>query len=101
MEFLSELPVEYKKTILIGYFSVVLLIFAAFMNFLFTMKYGTINGNWGGPLTVVPMVMATIFFYYVLIKTFRDKKIKDNFVLINTAFIISLLINLLINIGIP
>ena len=67
MELLNNLPVEYKRRILMGYSSIILISLAFFLNY--TMKYRTINGNLGFSLATGVFMMAVMVFIYYSIKT--------------------------------
>ena len=84
---IRELPDDYKKTVLIGYFSITLLFISTSMEIIFNAMYGTINGNWGGYLTISILLLACILFFYFTIKIskIKDKTVQTNFIVIITA----------------
>jgi hypothetical protein len=43
-----KIPNNYKNTILIGYFSLLLYLITVFFDLIFNLVYGTINGTWIG-----------------------------------------------------
>lgn len=98
MDVLNELPEKYRKPVLIGYLSLILLALGVLLNGIVTKIYGTINGNWEGHLIVGIMLMMGIFCFYFLIKTFRvkDEKAKKHINLINILFVTIVILNFLL-----
>jgi|GEM_PF-5457874 len=98
MALLKDLPNEYRKPILIGYFSVILLISDVILNFIF------INEGWrsllNGMLILGIMITVGLFGFYFIIITLgvEDKKVKRNVnLIIGSALIILGLNNFLIH----
>lgn len=89
------------KTILLGYIGFILLMLSSFLYLTFNMLYGTINGNIGGPLSVIIMLLGFMFYFsfmgWVFTKGKENSKITPYFWIIMTLFFIWVLITNLIN----
>lgn len=92
---IRELPEDYKKTILIGYFSVILSLLSLSIELILDAMYGNINGQWGGHLTLSIFLLAFILFCYFFIKIskIKDKTVQANFIVIITATVAVVLLH--------
>lgn len=100
MNLLNNLPEEYKKVILSGYSSIILLFLLNLRTISIKRKYEVING-FGGPLSLGLFVIAAISFLYFYLRTptvkeyyTRQVVIKEN-VMKHTILIEILFITLL------
>lgn len=69
MDFLNNLPVEYRKIVLKGYYSLILLFLSCILCYISIKRYGTLNGNFMGLLSTGLFIISGIFFFYFFIKT--------------------------------
>lgn len=69
MELLSDVPEEYRKIILKGYYSLILLFLSCILCYISIKGYGTLNGNFVGLLSTGLFIIGGIFFFYFFIKT--------------------------------
>jgi hypothetical protein len=92
---IRELPEDYKKTVLIGYFSIILFVISLSIELILDAMYGNINGQWGGHLTLSIFLLAFILFFYFFIKIskIKDKTVQTNFIIIITAAIAIVLLH--------
>jgi len=76
----KNLPDNYKNIVLIGYFSIILIFLGLFFDLLSNLLYGTINGNWGGPLTIIILFLGIILYFYSWIKILlKLRKLDEKF----------------------
>jgi hypothetical protein len=69
MDFLNNLPVEYRKIVLKGYYSLILLFLSCLLCYISIKGYGPLNGNFMGLLSTGLFIIGGIFFFYFFIKT--------------------------------
>jgi hypothetical protein len=60
----KSLPQNYKNIVLIGYFSIILVFLSSFFDLISNTLYGTLNGNWGGPIACITLSLGIILFFY-------------------------------------
>jgi hypothetical protein len=66
---------DYKNTFKIGYLSIILFSISLILALFFKKFYGSINGNWAGPITIITAIIALVVYIYFIINT---SKLQDN-----------------------
>lgn len=82
-----KIPDKDRKTLQIGYFSIILLIIGLILKFVFSMLYGDINGTLYGHLILIITLPAIVLFIYCSLKIkFDNPTVLLSYSLIATIF---------------